>query len=384
MVRDGTRSVVNRARALTVLVDASHLHGASANRGIGTYLRNVLPRLAAEPDLDLVGLAPTGTALPAGVRGRRVARRAPGRWMQREHDLRLPFDLRAAARAESADLVFSPADDPPRTSPRPYVQMLHDVIPLAVDAPAFAGDAQRWLRVGPRLQAAAAVCTNSACTASDATRFLGIARERLHVIPLGVDARFRPPVSRRRDDASKRILFVGEYGPHKGFAEAFAVAAGLARRGLPHRLSMVGHLAPWHEPAVRSLLANAERPDVVDLLGFVDDVVAMYQTADALIVTSRYEGFCLPALEAMACGTPVVAFDNSAIGETVGAGGVLVRDGDVDGFADALALLLGDGGMWRAWSERGMARAREFTWDRCAAAHAEIFRSVAGAPGSGR
>jgi glycosyltransferase involved in cell wall biosynthesis len=139
---------------------------------------------------------------------------------------------------------------------------------------------------------------------------------------------------------------------------------------------MVGHLAPWHEPAVRALLASAEEPDRVELLGFVDDLVATYQTADALIVTSRYEGFCLPALEAMACGTPVVAFANSAIGETVDAGGVLVPDGDVDTFADALALLLCDDDVWRAWSQRGIARASEFTWDRCATAHAELFRSV--------
>ena len=379
MACDRTRDGVPRGRALTVLVDATHLHGASANRGIGTYLKNLLPRLAAEPDLDLVGLAPAATQLPAGVRARAVARRAPGRWSQREHDLRLPLDLRAAARAEPVDLVFSPADDPPRSCPGPYVQMLHDVIPLAVDAPEFAGDAQRWLRVGPRLQAAAAVCTNSSCTASDATRLLGIDPGRLHVIPLGVDTRFRPDPLRRREE-SPHILYVGEYGPHKGFAEAFAVAAGIAGRGLPHRLSMVGHLAPWHEPAVRCLLAGAPRPDRVDLTGFVDDVAAAYRAADALIVTSRYEGFCLPALEAMACGTPVVAFDNSAVGETVGDGGVLVRDGDIDAFVDALAVVLSVDEVWRDRSARGIARARECTWDRCAAAHADVFRSVAARP----
>jgi len=158
------------------------------------------------------------------------------------------------------------------------------------------------------------------------------------------------------------------------------VTAAIARRGLPHRLAMVGFLAPWHEPAVHALLDVAERPDLIDLVGFADDIVATYQRADALIVTSRYEGFCLPALEAMACGTPVIAFDNSAIAETVGGGGFLVADGDVEAFADALALVLGDDEVWSAWSERGVARAREFTWDRCAAAHAEVFRSAAREP----
>ena len=367
---------------MKVLVDASHLAGASVNRGIGTYVRGVLPLLARDPDLSLVGLAPRGTALPSGVELHPINRYAPDRWAQREHDLRLPFDLDRAARATRAHVVFSPADDPPRRSPLPVVQMLHDLIPLVVDDPAFAGAAKRWRRIGPRLRDAGAVCTNSQATANDATRLLDLDPARVHVIPLGVDPRFRPPATRERgaaDDDTPTIVYVGEFGPHKGFAEAFAVAAAIANAGLPHRLAMIGYQAPWHEPAVRSLLAHAPRADRIERLGYVDDIVATYQRADALIVTSRYEGFCLPALEAMACGTPVVAFDNSAIAETVGGGGVLVADGDVEAFATALANLLRDDDAWDEQSRRGIDRAREFSWERCAQRHAGVLRAVASA-----
>ncbi|HEY1740384.1 MAG TPA: glycosyltransferase family 1 protein [Acidimicrobiia bacterium] len=360
-----------------VLVDASHLGGASANRGIGTYLRGVLPLLAADPKLDVAALAPTGVTIPDGVRRRTITRYAQPRYAQHEHDLRLPFDIARAVRADAIDVVLSPADDPPRRCPVPWVQMLHDVIPLVVDDPSFTNDAQRWRRLGPRIRTAAAVCVNSQCTADDAVRVLGIDPQRVRVAPLGVDPRFHPPLTRELT-ASPHVLYVGEYGPHKGFAEAFATIGRLADAGLPHELHMVGRLAPWHEPAVRDLLARAPHPERVVLRGYVDDLAAAYASADALVVSSRYEGFGLPALEAMACGTPVAAFDNSALPEVVGSGGVLVRDGDVDALARAVHTLVTDDRARNDASERGIAHARQFTWAHCAAVHTDALLGAAG------
>lgn len=360
----------------TVLVDAWHLSGHSADRGIGTYLRNVTPLLIGEPGLRLVALAQERAQLPPGVCRRRLRRMAPPRFAQREHELMLPFDLRRAASGEAVDVFWSPADDPPRRSPCPWVQFLHDVIPLAVRDPALGPAAARWRRIGPRLLGASAVITNSRHTADDATRYLGIEPARLHVAALGVAPEFAPPAKRTPTDPPT-ILYVGEYGPHKGFAEAFAVTGLLADAGLPHRLAMASTLAPWYKPIVEDLRAQATHPERIDLLGYVDDLVAVYQQADALIVTSRYEGFCLPAVEAMACGTPVVAFANSAIGEVVAGGGVLVPDGDVGAMADALRGVLAGGSAWRAASDRALERARAFSWAQCAAIHADVFRQVA-------
>jgi glycosyltransferase involved in cell wall biosynthesis len=361
---------------VTVLVDAWHLGGPSANRGIGTYLRELLPRLAHEPDMKVVGLAAGEARLPTGVSRRPISRVAPGRFAQREHDARLSFDLARAARLTKADVVLSPADNPPRKSTRPWVQTLHDLIPLVVKDPSFDAAARRWRRIGRRLRAADVVIANSAATAADATGLLGVDPDRLRVIPLGVSPRFEPPVVRKRG-APHTILYVGEFGPHKGFADAFAIAGCIADRGLPHRLAMVGRLAPWYEPEVRELLARASHPERIDLLDYVADIVTTYQLADALVVTSRYEGFCLPALEAMACGTPVVAFDNSALRETVGNGGLLVPNGDVATMADELSGLLTDDVAWARASQRGIAHARRFSWERCARSHADVLREVA-------
>jgi glycosyltransferase involved in cell wall biosynthesis len=360
----------------SLLVDALHLGGFSSNRGVGTYLRHVLSGLSADPNLHVVALATSTTTLPGGVDRWPVRRVAPNRFAQREHDLRLPRDLARATTATGANVVFSPADNPPRRSPRPWVQTVHDLTPLAVSDPAFESAAARWRRIGRRLGLAAAVVADSHNTAADVIRFFDVDPDTVHVAHLGIDRAFRPP-SARVSTEPPTILYVGEYGPHKGFAEAFATVGGIAEAGLPHHLAMVGFLAPWYEPRVRSLLADAPRPDRVDLLGFVDDLVSVYQRADALIITSRYEGFCLPAVEAMACGTPVVAFANSAVTEVVGDGGILVRDGDVVNLVAELRTLLTNPTAWDEASARGLERARAFSWKRCVEIHAELFRSVA-------
>ena len=320
--------------------------------------------------------APRGVTLPDGVRVRTIARNAPPRFAQREHELRLPLDIARAVRADEIDVVLSPADDPPRRCPVPWVQMLHDVIPLVVDDPSFASDAQRWRRIGPRIRSAAAICVNSQCTARDATRLLGLDPQRICVAPLGVDPRFRVPPT-REPSTPPHVLYVGEYGPHKGFAEAFATIGRLADAGLPHELHMIGRLAPWHEPTVRDLLACSPHRERVVLRGYVDDLADAYACADALVVSSRYEGFGLPALEAMACGTPVAAFDNSALPEVVGAGGALVPDGDVDALARAVQALVTDDRARQEATDRGLAHARQFTWARCAAVHVDALLGAA-------
>jgi glycosyltransferase involved in cell wall biosynthesis len=115
----------------------------------------------------------------------------------------------------------------------------------------------------------------------------------------------------------------------------------------------------------------------VEIRGFVDDLVGEYQRASLLIVTSRYEGFGLPILEAMACGTPVVAFSNSAIAEVVGDAGVLVDDGDAAQMAGAVREILADESRQDELRHRGIERAREFTWERSARAHADLLLYVA-------
>jgi glycosyltransferase involved in cell wall biosynthesis len=257
----------------------------------------------------------------------------------------------------------------------PWVQTVHDLIPLGYDDAEFAIERRRWRRYGPRVGNAAAVVTPSRHSAEHVVDALGLDPERVHVIPHGVEPRFHPDAGTDPPDAGGRpyVLYVGAWGPHKGYAEAMEVVAGLADAGHPHRLVMAGPQDAWMRAQVQRVLDAARRPDLVEVVGFVDDLPTLYRGATALLVTSGHEGFCLPALEAMACGAPVVAFTNSAIPEIIGDAGRLVPDGDVGALVRAVRGVLDDEMVRRLLVRRGLARATQFTWRRSAEAHAEVY-----------
>lgn len=354
-----------------VLIDGRGLWDASSYRGIGVYLRSLLPHLSANPAFSVRVLATDDVVLPEGIHRGRVSRMMPGRFATREHELRLPFELR---RFEH-DVFHSPGLNPLTRSKRPWLQTLHDVIPLAFEHPDFAWERKHWIkRVAPAVARADVVIAVSQHVADEAARLLGIDPARIFVAPHGVDPRFTAPENRSFPDPPY-VLYSGEFDPRKGYAEVFEVAARLADAGLPHRLKVAGRLVPWTEPRVQALVRSSRRPDRVDLLGHVKHEIMpeLYSAASALLVTSRYEGFGLPALEAMAVGTPVVAFSNSSITEVVGDGGILVADGDVEAFGKEAISVISNEQRWKAISERGIARARSFTWTRSADIHTEAY-----------
>jgi glycosyltransferase involved in cell wall biosynthesis len=322
---------------MRVLVDAVALGDASAYRGIGTYVRNLLAGLTGERDLELTALCPPAAEVPEGVRTIRRRPLAPGRWRHLEHELTLP-------------LVF--------------------------EDPELAGERRRWLRHAPRYRRAAAIAAISRHTAEVGIATLGLDPARVEVIPHGVSPQFIPAATPAHDDPPT-VLMVGEYSRRKGYPEAFAAISALAELGYPHRLRVTGRIAPWVAPTLQTLRRGAAAPDRIELLGFVPDLVAAYQRAEVMIMTSRYEGFGLPILEAMACGTPVVAFANSAIPEVAGDAGLLVPDGDVAALVSAVRSVLDDPSRRAELSARGVERARAFSWDRCAVAHAELYRRCA-------
>jgi glycosyltransferase involved in cell wall biosynthesis len=356
---------------VSVLVDGKALADDSAFSGVGTYVRSLVQGMASRPDVDLGVLAPPAAELPDDVRRAPVRRLAPRRWALREHDLLLPRDIRGAP----GEVFHSPGLDPPRQCDRPWVQTLHDVIPLVWQSPALAGPRARLERQRPLFRAADAIIAVSRYSAAEGIRVLGLDPARVHVVHHGVDRSFRPPGEGRTADPPY-LAFVSEFSPRKGHAEAFEVAAQIAERGFPHRLKVAGRIHPPTRAALLASASAARRPDRIDLLDYVRNLPVVYQQASVAMVTSRAEGFCFPALEAMACGTPVVAFDNTATAEIVASGGVLVPDGDVDTFAKEVASVLESPPRWQELSERALDRAATFDWDRAVAGHVEIYRSL--------
>ena len=163
------------------------------------------------------------------------------------------------------------------------------------------------------------------------------------------------------------VLHVGTIEPRKNLERLVTAMAHLAQRGTPHILVCAG--APgWGAAALHRHLEATGTGDRVRLLGAVPDAVlpALYAAADALAFPSLYEGFGLPLLEAMACGTPVVTSNVAAMPEIAGEAAVYVDPRDPEAIAAGLDRVLHDTGMRAALIDRGLARARSFTWERCA------------------
>lgn len=363
--------------ALTVAIDGWGLSRGAAYRGVGTYTRQILAGLARTTDFDIVTFAERSAELPAGVRRAPIVRLREHRYSQVEHEMLLPLDLRR----RRADVLFEPAPDSPWHPPCPLVQTLHDAIPLVRDDPDIAWARRRWRRYVPRYRNARAVVAISRYTADEGIRVLGLDPRRVHVIHHGVDRSMfhpGPPPARAPGDGGRPyVVMVNEYSQRKGFDAAFAAIAGIADRGLPHQLRVAGRIMPWIRDELETLVAAAPRPERVELLGFVDDLAGLYRGAAAAVVTSRHEGFGFPALEAMACGIPLVAWANTATTEIVGEGGVLIPDGDMPGLVSELTRVVTDGGYAEELRQRGLARAEHFTWDASIAMHADVLRSVA-------
>jgi glycosyltransferase involved in cell wall biosynthesis len=212
------------------------------------------------------------------------------------------------------------------------------------------------------------------------------------VIPHGVEARFRPPVDREtaRTEAQRRLglrgrylLVVGQNTPsknHRAVLEAFSAAR------LPRDVHLVMLQRLYRGRRFGVLRATpldevAEELGVGDRVVFPehvsnDTVVSLLQGAEALVQFSRYEGFGLPGLEALACGAPVIASDIPALVEVLG-GVALHVPLQPAALARAMERLLSDQGLARELSARGPERAREFSWERSATAHAEVYREAA-------
>lgn len=265
---------------------------------------------------------------------------------------------------------------------RPTVVTLHDLQPL--DHPDHFSAAKRaYLRavVPSSLRAADVVVVPSGWVADAVTARFGIDPGRVRVVHHGLPPVAEPtpePVLRARYELPGRVVLYNAITyPHKDHVTLARAFARLAAARPDLTLVLTGR-SERAEPDLRAELARLDLGHRVRRTGAVPfaDVTGLVDLASVLAFPSRYEGFGLPVLEAMARGTPVVAADASALPEVVGDGGRLVAPGDVDGWVDALAAVLDDPGEADRLATAGRRRAAHFTAAACAAATSDAHRAA--------
>ena len=392
---------------MRVALDATPLLGPRT--GVGRYvegLAGALARLAGpEPEeLALVPFSWRGTrdlpaVAPHGPRVRFGRRRAPARLLQAAW-ARLPWPpvewLAGPVEVFHATNFVAP---PARRAAT--VVTVHDLSYLRF--PQMVRDASaRYRRLVPRaLGRGAVVCTPTAAVAAEVAAEYGLPPERLVVTPLGVDPRWRqvappgPGWLAARDLPDRYLLFVGSREPRKnlptlltayrellssrvvGVETGLTVAEGAGTTAAPaSAATTVPPLVLVGPPGWGEALDTAGLPeDAVRTPGYLPepDLAQVVAGAAALVLPSWYEGFGLPALEALACGTPVVASDLPALAEVLGDQAELVAPGDAGALAAALARVLHDPGGEPARAAR-RTRAAGFTWETCAQATLSAYR----------
>jgi len=345
--------------------------------GIGEYIRETLLAVRAQrPDLEIVAFgSPNGHATPPldGVEWVAVS---AGKYSIGEH-----VALPAAARGRRLDLFHAPHYVLPLALSIPAVVTVHDLIHLLFPRSALHKAYARFM-IGSACRRARRIITVSESTARDLRTHFAVSAQKLRVIPNGVAPRFRELSTERIERTlgaftvpRPYVLFVGNCLPHKN-VETLIAAWDRLPPPRPHLVLCGRGFESW--PAVRRAMAGAQEPHRIRTIERIegDDLVALYNGAELLASTSLYEGFCLPVVEAFACGTPVLGPDSGAVPEVAGDAALLVSPRRVDTIAGEMYRLLTDQELRKGLVERGRRRAAQFSWTAAGAKTLSVYEEV--------
>lgn len=345
-------------------------HVSAKPTGLSNYATNVVPHIQSLNPTLLSSFSaistgerypiPSGMGPEYGVKGhmKRLA------WTQ----YRLPHIYRRLG----CDLLFSPIPEAPLFSNIRYVATAHDLIPLR-----FAPKTSRlrlYFRyyVGSVLKSAEHILCNSQATAREIVDFYGFPESKITVTPLAHDdKRFKPLNLPHKN----YFLYVGRHDVHKNLIRLVEAFAKVSRQQ-DYELWLVGSQHPKYSPQVRQRAAELGVAEKVRLMDYLpeDQLNRVMNQAIALVFPSLWEGFGLPVLEAMACGTPVITSNVSALPEAAGDAALLINPYKIDDIADAMCQVAADSQLRRQLQAAGLKRSQQFSWSKTGQQTAEVLQ----------
>jgi len=373
-------ALVAEARSLAI-----PLHRiARADRSLGGLFRNLGSRPERPPsDIDAASILQVKAPNFQNRKAPLSARTLTILW----HHLRLPIPVEWFT--GPVDIFHSTDFCLPPVRQARTILTVHDLTFMRLPECAEAGLRAYLNKVVPRsIERADLVLADSQSTKKDLIELLGVSPDKIKVVYAGVETRFRPmegEIALQRIKKRYRldfsfILSLGTLEPRKNFTgliEAYALMRGKGQGMGDRRLKLViAGGKGWLYDDIFARVEELGLENEVIFPGFVadEDLPALYNLAELFVFPSLYEGFGLPPLEAMACGTPVVTSDRPSLPEVVGEAGLMVEATDSQELAEAMERVLTDENLRWEMREKGLKQAVKFTWEAAAEKLLDVYR----------
>lgn len=292
--------------------------------------------------------------------------------------------------AKGCDLLHVPHYNAPLLHRGPMLVSILDLIHIT--DPVYRKSAKAWVYARPILNLVARrakhIVTLSEYSKSQIVQYLGVAPSKVTAIHCGVSPEFASfareeamaEISKALGIQGPYILYVGSIKPHKNLSLLVQAFAFLRKhRGIPHQLLIVGDDARWKRPLIEECVALKINKATSFIPRIAQDLLPKaYAAADLLAMPSKIEGFGLPVLEAMACGTPVVCSRAASLPEVGGDAVEYFDPNSVEDIAAAIERVLSSSPRQAELRQRGLERARGFTWEESTRKHVEVYNRVLG------
>ena len=298
---------------------------------------------------------------------------------------RIFFQLPSLLAQKNVDIVVEPAHFGPFNLPKSIkrVTVIHDLtVYLFPEMHVFSSQLLQRLFLPRILKKADHIITNSANTSKDLQDFFPFTKNKNTSILLGKDERFKveekPDILAKYKITKPYILYLGTLEPRKNIdtiIRAFNDFKNLSSQ--PHQLVLAGKKG-WKISETIQLIDNSPFKNQILLPGYVDreDQVALYSMAEIFVYPSIYEGFGLPVLEAMSCGTPVITCDNSSLPEVGGEAALYISPDSVSDLTNKIMSLISDEKLKIKTSKESIKQAAKFSWKKTAQRTAEVFKQL--------